>query len=131
MIKKLHIVVIFTMLVAASLTSFGHSKQTQHLIKCNKHTGICLATHDVVITSIPVMPATAFYPKGKFPLKNRFLIRIKALNDYNGLGMPAQQPHIVFTSFFTAPHYFALYRSHISAILNDLYLLRGPPVSMA
>lgn len=129
MIKKLHIVVILVLLlIAVSLSSFGNSGSTESIDKY-------LAQDSTALNSqmeLDITPSkdVSFVNKGKFPTKNKFIIRIKALNDYTGLGLPAIAPIIVFSKVFFAKHYFALYRSHISAILNDLYLLRGPPTSI-
>lgn len=130
MIKKVHIVVILVLLlIAVSLSSFGNSGSTESVDEY-------LVQDSTILTSqmdLDITPTkdVSFFNKGKFPTRNKFIIRIKALNDYTGVGLPAIAPTIVFSKVLFAKHYFALYRSHISAILNDLYLLRGPPASIA
>ncbi|MGN6567324.1 MAG: hypothetical protein ACTHJ0_05195 [Flavipsychrobacter sp.] len=129
MIKKLHIVVILVLLlIAVSLSSFGNSGSSESIDKYLVQDSALLKSQ--MDLDIAPTKAVSFFNKGKFPTKNKFVIRIKALNDYTGLGLPAIAPTIVFSKVLFAKHYFALYRSHISAILNDLYLLRGPPASV-
>ncbi|MBS1687758.1 MAG: hypothetical protein JSS96_03475 [Bacteroidetes bacterium] len=131
MAKKFHtVVILFFLLVVVSFSSFGNGRTVPPL------NGYILQDSTMIISQMEMeitpSKAVSFYNKGKFPLKNKFIIRIKALNDYStGLGLPAVMPPIFFSSVFFSTHYFTLYRSHISAILNSFYLLRGPPASIA
>lgn len=130
MAKKFHTVVILLfLLTAASFSSSGNSRTVPAL------NGYILQDSTIILSQMEMeitpSKAISFYNKGKFPLKNKFIIRIKALNDYSaGSGLPAIMPPIFFSSTAFSTHYFTLYRSHISAILNSFYLLRGPPASI-
>jgi len=130
MAKKFHIVVtLLFLLIAISFSSFGNSKTVPPLNRYILQDSTMILSQ--MEMEISPSKAVSIYDKGKFPLKNKFIIRIKALNDYNaGLGLAAVMPPIFFSSTIFSTHYFALYRSHISAILNSFYLLRGPPVSI-
>ena len=95
MAKKFHTVVILLfLLTVASFSSSGNSRTVPAL------NGYILQDSTIILSQMEMeitpSKAISFYNKGKFPLKLKFIIRIKALNDYSaGSGVPARRPAAV------------------------------------